>query len=90
MPMPEAELVAALPPVGGQAFETLAHGVGGAHGRQLVVGDAGRVVEERHQPVAGEVLDRAAVRHDHLARGRVVLAQDAEHLFRLGRLGEVR
>ena len=46
------------------------------------------VVEEDHHPVAGEVLERAAVLDDRLAHRPVVLAQDAEQLLGLGVLGE--
>ena len=49
-----------------------------------------RVVEEDHHPVAGEVLERPAVLDDQLAHRRVVLAQHAEHLLRLGGLAEGR
>ena len=59
-----------------------------ADGRQRVIGDRRRVVEEDHEPVPGEVLHRAAVGERRSADLGVVLAKDAEQLLRLGRLGE--
>ena len=47
-----------------------------------------RVVEEHHQPVAGEMLERALEPVDQVAERGVVLAQDPHDLLRLGRLGE--
>ena len=53
-----------------------------------MIGDRLRVVEEDHQAVACEVLDRPAVGDGELADRAVVLAQHAQHLFRLGLLGK--
>ena len=53
-----------------------------------VLGLGNGIVEEDHQPVPSEVLDRAAMGHHQLADHPVVLAKHAKHLLRLGRLGE--
>ena len=47
-----------------------------------------RVVEEHHEPVAGEALEGALEPVDQLAERRVVLREHAHHLFGLARLGE--
>ena len=47
-----------------------------------------RVVDEHHQPVAREALERALEAVDELAEGLVVLAEDAHHLLGLARLRE--
>ena len=58
--------------------------------RELVVVDRDGVVEEDHDAVAREVLERAAVGRDQLADRLVVRAQHLEQLLRRGRLGERR
>ena len=55
-----------------------------------MVGLQRRIVEEDHDPVPGKVLERPLVLDHERADRRVVAAQEAEHLFRLGRLGERR
>ena len=57
-------------------------------GLQLVICDLERIVEEDHQPVACEVLERPFVGRDEVADHSVVLAEDVEQLFGGGRLGE--
>src|SRR5688572_30088773 len=47
-----------------------------------------RVVEEDHDPVAGEVLERSRMRGNELTRRRVVFANDVDQLLGLGRLYE--
>ena len=47
-----------------------------------------RVVEEHHDAVAGETLERALVLEDQPAHRRVVFAEHAHHFFRVGRFGE--
>ena len=49
-----------------------------------------RVVEEHHHAVAGEPLEGALEAVDELAERRVVGAEHAHHVLRLGRLGERR
>jgi hypothetical protein len=46
------------------------------------------IVEEHHQPVAREMLERALELKDQLAQRGVVLVQDTHYLLGLGRLGE--
>src|SRR5215207_77994 len=87
-PDPQAELVAPLPPTFCKRREALAQRQCGSDGGELVVLDRRGVVEKRHQPVACEVLNRPLVGRDELAGHGVVLAQYAEHLLRLRRLGE--
>ena len=72
-PDAEPEVVPALLPLGREARETLADGGGSANGRELVVLDEGRIVEEGHQHVAREVLDRSLVGDNQPANGRLVL-----------------
>ena len=57
--------------------------------RGVVVLECG-IVEEDHDPVAGEVLQRPLVLHHQRPHRRVVAAEEAEHLLRLSRLGERR
>jgi hypothetical protein len=47
-----------------------------------------RIVEERHQAVAGKVLDRALVGDDGLPDGGVGTGARRRHLLRVCRLGE--
>ena len=47
-----------------------------------------RVVEEHHQPVAGEPLERPLEAEDEVAERRVVLAQHRHDLLGLAGLGE--
>jgi hypothetical protein len=54
----------------------------------LVVIERRRIVEEGHQPVAGEMLDRATRRRDRLADHTAIGPQDSEDLLRLGTLGK--
>ena len=68
----------------------LAHRARQSRGPNLVVGHRHWVVEEDHQPVAREVLERPAVGADEVARRRVVLANDLDELLWLGRLGKGR
>ncbi len=56
--------------------------------RAAGVGDRHRVVEEDHDAVAGEALERAFVFEDQPAHRRVVFAQHAHHFLGLGGFGE--
>ena len=47
-----------------------------------------RVVEEHHEAVAREVLERSGVREDQLARDGVIRADDIDQFLRFGRLHE--
>src|SRR4029079_17603548 len=49
-----------------------------------------RIVEEHHQAVAGEVLERALLLHDQPADGGVIAPEEPEDLFGFGRLRERR
>ena len=68
--------------------EPLAHGERRVDRVAPVLGLRHGIVEEDHEPVAREVLDRAAMGHHQLADHAVVLAKHAKHLLRLGGLGE--
>jgi hypothetical protein len=87
-PDSEAQVVSALLPRARQLDEALPDRDRRAHRRQLVVRHRRRVVEEGHQPVPGEVLDRPCVRCNELADGAVVLPEHAEHLLGLRGLRE--
>jgi hypothetical protein len=56
----------------------------------LVIGDRERVVEEDHDPVAGEVLERSSVLGDQPAERGVVFPQHLEELLGRSGLGERR
>ena len=85
---PDLQHVAALPPVRGQVREVVAHRDGQRDGAGGVVLLQDRVVEEGHEPVSGEVLQRALVGDDERTHDAVVRAQEAEDLLGLGRLRE--
>jgi hypothetical protein len=89
-PRSEAELVAALLPALGQLPDALAQRNGQTRRFELRLGDRHRVVEEDHDPVAREVLERAPVSGDQLARRGVVLADHVDELLGLGGLRERR
>src|SRR5262249_38013240 len=89
-PHPEPEVVSALPPIACQARKPVRHRQGGANRRELMVGDGGGIIEERHHPVTCEVLDDTLVRDHQLAHRGLVLAQDTQHLFGLSSLRERR
>jgi hypothetical protein len=55
---------------------------------ELVVGHRYGVVEEHHEPVAREMLERPAVPRHKLACHDVIVADDADELLRLGGFGE--
>jgi hypothetical protein len=48
------------------------------------------IIEEHHQSVPGEALERSFEAEDELAERLVILAQNAHRLLRLGRLGKRR
>ena len=89
---PDSDLqdVAAPAPLARELHEPLAHRDRHAHRARGVIRLEHRVVEEGHEPVAREMLERAFVLHDERAHRGVVRAQEPEHLFGLGRLGERR
>src|SRR5215472_10147426 len=87
-PHAEGQVVAALLPSDDHALHTLAHGHGHANGALRGVRHRHGIVEEDHHAVAGEALQRALVLEDELAHLRVILAENAHDLLRLGRLRE--
>ena len=87
-PDPECELGAAAAPARHELLEPLAQRDREAHGLELVLLDLHRVVEEHHHPVAGKMLERAAVLRDEHADGSVVLAQHLDQVLRRSRLRE--
>ena len=84
----EAELVAALVPARSERGDRGAHLERHADRRKLVLGKRDRIVEEDHHAVAGEMLDRALVRHDDAPHFAVVGTQHVHRLLGLGGLGE--
>ena len=88
MPNSEAEIEAVLAPSGGQLTDRGAHFRRHAHRLDAGLGARQRIVEDRHQTVTGEVLDRALEFMNDGADGCVVLAQDIHHLFRFGGFGK--
>ena len=87
---PEAEVVAAPAPAVGELGDPVAHRHGHRDGPLGGVVDGQRVVEEHHEPVAGEALERALEPVDELAERGVVLREHPHDLFGLARLGERR
>ena len=88
MPMPKSSSKPRLRHGAGELGDALPHRDGHAHRPRGRVGHRHRVVEEDHHAVAGEALERALVRQDQPAHLRVVLAQHAHDLLRLGGLRE--
>lgn len=84
----QAELDPALVPGLGQFSDPLLGEESELYGVQLVVLERDRVVEEDHDPVAGEVLKRARVARDQLSQRLVVGAQHVEEFLWSGCLGE--
>ena len=74
----------------GQPADPRAHRQRHPDRAQSPVVAADRVVEEHHQTVAGEPLERALEPEDQVAERLVVLREDAHHLLGLARLGERR
>jgi hypothetical protein len=82
MPMP-SEMVGAEPsPAGRELVEPFLRLESQPDGFQLVLGERHGIVEEDHQPVAGEVFERASVRRDEIAHHPVVRTQHLEVLLR--------
>ena len=52
------------------------------------VRDRHRIIEENHDTVAGELIERALILTDQRPQRAVVLVQEVEHLLGLGRLHE--
>ena len=69
-------------------LDSLAHGQGRGHRAVGVVAVGGGQAEHRHHRVADELLHRAAVLLDRLARDRVVTGKQAAHLLRVELLAE--
>jgi hypothetical protein len=84
--MPQVDAAAA--PARGQLGEAVAHLEGHRDRRSGVILYRLGVVQERHDPVARVVLDRAAMLEDEAAHHELVVAKDLEDLFGLGSLGE--
>ena len=87
-PDAEGEVVALASPGLRQAADPGPHRDAHPDRARRTVVAAHRVVEEDHQPVAGEPLERALEPEDQVAERGVVLLQDAHHLLGLARLGE--
>ncbi len=86
----EAEVVAAGPPARGEPLDPLAHGDRHPDRARRGVRARRRVVEEDHEPVAGEMLQGAPEGEHELPEGRVVVPEDGHRLLGLGHLGECR
>src|SRR5215471_14573937 len=86
----KTEVVAAFFPLVGEGFESFAYRNSGTDRDVLMIRNGDWVIEKRHYSVAGKVLDGALVRDDQLDHRRLVLAQHAKHLLRIGVLREGR
>src|SRR5262245_45894109 len=86
----ESERVAAFAPASRQNGQGLAHGKRHLHGSQLVVLHRHWRVEEHHEAVACEMLDRSIMLGNDAAELGVILAQDAHYFLRFGCLRETR
>ena len=85
---PEAEHVAMPSPAECNVGDAIAHLDCHPDGACRPIRTRDRIIEEDHQPVAGESLQRPLVLEDELAQGGVILAQNAHRVFRLNGLGE--
>ena len=84
----DTQVVASLSPALGEAGGRVAHGQAETHGAQRRVGDDHRIVEKYHHPVAGEALQRRLELQHQAPHGRMIFAQQAHDLLRLGGFGE--
>jgi hypothetical protein len=84
----EAECEAAAAPLVEQPLDAVAHGDRHLHRARRRVGTGDGIVEEHHEPVAGEPLERTLVAGDESPDRRVIVAQQAHHVFGIGFLGE--
>src|SRR5262249_23903024 len=84
----EPEHAAAAAPGGRQCSRCLAHRDGHFDGALSRVWDRDRIVEENHDPIARELIERALKPADERPQRTMVLAQDVEHFLGLGGLGK--
>ena len=84
----QPELRSPLVPDVAQLVEPLLRGEREPHGPQLMMLERQRIVEEDHEAVSRELLERAFVDGDQLAERPVVLAKHVEQLFGRSGLGE--
>ena len=86
----EPELMAMLAPLGGKLSDLLAHLNRETDSACVGILARQRIIEQDHERVAGETLQRSLMLVDEPANRRMILAQDRHDLFRLGRLGKCR
>src|SRR5262249_52802695 len=84
----KAKFATSLTPVGDQRASRLAHRHRHLDGALRRVGAWHWIVEEHHDPVARELVERALELTDQRSERAVVFAQEVEHLLGLGGLGE--
>src|SRR6516165_344791 len=84
----KTQLATSLAPCGNQIAGGLAHRHRHLDGALGGVGDWHRIVEEHHDPVARELVERAFELADERPQSAMVFAQKIEHFFGLGGLGE--
>ena len=86
----EGQVMAPALPLLGQRRDAVAHGDRHLDGALRGVGTRERVVEEGHQAVAGEAVERPLVAVDEIAERGVVLAEHQHQVLGLDGLGERR
>src|SRR5262249_41240888 len=84
----KAQLATSLTPRNDQRRCSLAHRDGHLDRALGRVGDRYGVVEEHHDPIAGELVERALELADQRPQRAVIFAQEIQHLLGLGGLGE--
>ena len=87
----QAELQSLLAPqLFAESTDGLPDGQSGLHGPQRVFLDGYRRPEERHQPIAQELVDRSLVTMDGLGHERQRLIHELVHRLRTQALGQIR
>src|SRR5258707_14937276 len=84
----ETERVTLAVPLLGQSVDALAHIERQSHGALGMLGARKRVVENDHDSVAEEPLERTLVAEDEHAQALMVLVQHCHDFFRLRALGK--
>ena len=80
---PEAEVMTEVAPFSNQPADCRPHIDRHQDGLQRWVLDGNRIIEDDHHAVASKSLKRAALLNDDLADGRMIVAQERHHVFRV-------
>ena len=86
----EANVVPPPTPRFRQGSDCVTHFKRHEHGLERRVLYRHRIIEDHHHAVTGVPFERAVVLDDDFADGRMVVAQQSHHVFRVGAFGEAR